>query len=357
VSAPDERRRRRPWSCGVGLLVTTVFCVGTAAAAAPRLDRLDRFRELAATRLSLAQVIDADAAAYRDAYGLLDEEIVESLNSGGVFASLAFLQERLEAFAEAWGAAMLEIRRIGPLVVGAFKLGEGSGGTSLRVYGRLRDEAALLDVLDRGGRPRVFPLAPTPRGPVQFLVAWEGSGSGRGTRAFRVDLVRHHGDGVRTIWTTADVIPEGLQVKTWSIRGTDVRVRYEARYPGWTPGCEPQTETEDVYRLAADGSTFTRTGRQTFNAWHRELRSTVAALFAALASGDRAALTTAVPDTRLRSRLPATLRPESACDAPEGPGPDAVSVAASVADGRPWTLTFRRAGPRWRLTAAEPVLQ
>jgi hypothetical protein len=357
VSALVARRRRGPWSCGVGLLVTTVLCVGTVTGAAPRLDRLDRFRELAATRLSLAQVIDADAAAYQDAYALLDEEIVESLNSGGVFASLAFLQERLEAFAEAWGAALLEIRQIGPLVVGAFKLGEGSGGTSVRVYGRLRDEAALLDVLDRGGRPRVFPLPSTARAPVQFLVAWEGSGSGRGTRAFRVDLVRHRGDGVRTVWTTAELIPEGLEVRNWTIRGTEVRVRYEVRYPGWTPGCESQTETEDVYRLAADGGTFVRAGRQTYNAWHRELRTAVATLFAALAAGDRATLGAAVPDARLRARLPATLRSEPACDAPEGSGPDAVSVAASVADGRPWTLTFRRAGPRWRLTAAEPVLQ
>jgi hypothetical protein len=333
-----------------------VLCISAGAGAAPRPDRLDRFRELAATRLSLAQVIDADAAAYQDAYALLDEEIVESLGSGGVFASLAFLQERLDAFGEAWGAAQLEIGRIGPLVVGAFKLGEGSGSASVRVYGKLRDEAALLDVLDRDGRPRVFPLTSTARGAVQFVIVWEGTGSGRGTRTFRLDLVRQHGEGVRTIWTTAELIPEVLEVRSWSLRGTEVRVRYEARYPGWTPGCESQTETEDVYRLAADGSTFVRAARQTYNGWHRELRAAAAALFAALAAGDRAALGAAVPDARLRAKLPGALSPEPACDAPEGRGPDAVSVAAS-ADGRPWTLTFRRAGPRWRLTAAEPVLQ
>jgi hypothetical protein len=34
-----------------------------------------------------------------------------------------------------------------------------------------------------------------------------------------------------------------------------------------------------------------------------------------------------------------------------------VSIAATAADRRPWALTFRRSGARWRLTAAAPVLQ
>ena len=47
---------------------------------------------------------------------------------------------------------------------------------------------------------------------------------------------------------------------------------------------------------------------------------------------------------------------DPACDARETAGGDAVSVAAA-ADRHPWTLTFRRPGGRWRLTAAGPVLQ
>jgi hypothetical protein len=60
-----------------------------------------------------------------------------------------------------------------------------------------------------------------------------------------------------------------------------------------------------------------------------------------------------VPDKELRARLPALVS-EPACDAQES-GRDAVSVAAATDDQQPWSLTFRRAGTRWRLTAAAPV--
>jgi hypothetical protein len=334
-----------------------VLSLGAAAGAARPPDRLDRFRQLAATRLSLAQIIDGDTSAYQEAYALLDEEIVESLGTGGVFASPEFLQDRLDAFREAWGAAVLDVRRVGTLVVGAFTLGDGNGATSVRVYGRLREEAALLDVLERGSRARLFTLPSAPRVPAQFLVAWEGPPSGRGTRPLRVDLVRSRGDRVHTVWTTADLFPAGLEARAWVIRGPEVRIRYELHYPGWAPGCDAQTEGEDVYRLAGDTGTFVRASRQQHNAWHRDFHNAAAGMFTALAAGDRAALGAAVPDAGLRGRLPATLRPEPACDAVEGTGPDAVSIAASAADGRPWTLTFRKVGPRWRLTAADPVLQ
>src|SRR4029450_3780037 len=64
-----------------------------AASAATPTDRLDRFRELAAAQLGLAQLLEAEppADAYREIYALLDDEIVESLGSGGVFAPLEVL--------------------------------------------------------------------------------------------------------------------------------------------------------------------------------------------------------------------------------------------------------------------------
>jgi hypothetical protein len=46
-------------------------------------------------------------------YALLDEEIVESLGTGGLYASPAFLQDRLDAFGEAWGATTVDVLRVG----------------------------------------------------------------------------------------------------------------------------------------------------------------------------------------------------------------------------------------------------
>ena len=340
------------------LLVTiaaTCTLAATRAWTGSAPDRLERFRELAASRLALGDLAEPDnpAEAYRDIYALLDDEIVDSLASGGVFASPEFLQDRLDAFGEAWGGAQIRLTRLGRLFVGAFRLTEAGGGNSVRVYGPLRDEAALLATLYREGRPSVTPLAGA--GEPQFLATWEGAPSGRGTRPLRVDLVRAHADGVRVTWSTATLFPDGLHARAWAVRPGEIRLRYELRYPGWTPGCDGQTEQEDVYRLAPAQSTLTRVSRQQHNAWHRDLHAAVARLFAALAEGDEPALAAVVPDAALRARLPA-LVPEPACDAADGMR-ETVSIAATSADRRPWSLTFRRAGVRWRLTAASPVMQ
>ena len=101
--------------------------------------------------------------------------------------------------------------------------------------------------------------------------------------------------------------------------------------------------------------TLTRVSRQQHNAWHRELHAAVTRLFAALAERDEQALATVVPDPALRASLPALVS-EPACDAADGVR-ETVSIAATSADRRPWSLTFRRAGVRWRLTAAAPVMQ
>jgi hypothetical protein len=326
------------------------------AAEAP--DRLDRFRQLATTRLSSAQILDADTAteAYREAYALLDDEIVESLASGSVFASTDFLQDRLDAFGEVWGAASVRVLRVGPVLVGAFQLTDGLAGNSVRVYGRHDGDVELLGAIAREGRPSVYPLGTTGEQAAQFVVAWEGAPTGRGTRALRLDLLRWDGGRVRTAWSTVDLFPDGLYARSFRVTRSDLRLRYELHYPGWTPGCDGQTEQEDVYRIAPGGATVTRASRQQFNVWHRDLRQSVSRFFTAVEAGDRAAIATLVPDARLRERLPSGLRPETACDAPDQRNPDAVSVAA-VAANAPWQLTFRRAGPAWRLSAAAPVIQ
>lgn len=328
-----------------------VLTVATTSAA----DRLERFRELAQSRLAAQAVgIDAGADAHREILALVDDEIVESLGSGGVFASTEFLQERLDGFAEAWGGATLRIHRMGTLVVGAFQLSEAPAGGFVRVYGRLGAEAALLATLARDGRPTVHPLPRATGGTPQCLVAWEGAPSGRGSRALRLDLVRQRGDGVHTVWSLGDG-DEPLMARAHRVRGGEVEVRYELHYPGWTPGCDRQTEQEDVYRLAPSG-TFARVSRRQLNPWHQALRQAAARLFTALAGGDRGALAAVVPDASLRSRLPTSLTPEPACDAADGTNPTAASVAAAAARG-PWALTFRRTGGRWHLTAATPVLE
>ena len=128
------------------------------------------------------------------------------------------------------------------------------------MYGRVGGEAGLLKVVQGPGRPSVYALPPAPGGAVQFVVAWEGPGSGRGTRALRLDLVRQAGDDARVVWTSADVFPDGLVVRSYRVRGSEIVVRYEMHYAGWIPGCEPQTEQEDVYRLTPTG-VFAQIGR------------------------------------------------------------------------------------------------
>jgi hypothetical protein len=344
---------RRARAATLVILLLAGSCAIAAARGAP--DRLERFRDLARTRLGLAELVDPEnpAEAYRDIYALLDEEIVESLASGGVFASVEFLQDRLDAFGEAWGGAHIRLVRIGRVLVGAFRLTDGVAGNSVRVYGRLRDEAALLTTMYREGRPVLHQLPPAGEGGLQFIAAWEGAPSGRGTRELRVDLVRTHGDGVRIAWSTAPLFPDGLYARSYSVRAPDIRVRYELHYPGWTPGCDGQTEQEDVFRIGPGPAPVTRVTRQQHNPWHRDLHVTVSGLFAALAAGDDAAVASVVPDRDLRARL-SGLSAETACDAADS-AREAVSIAATGPEGRPWNLTFRRAGARWRLTGATPV--
>jgi hypothetical protein len=347
----------RVYPAAAALAVSLFAAAGTTTAGSV-VDRLDRFRELVSGRLGAAHVLDDPAArdTYREVYALLDEEIVESLNSGGVFASTAFLQDRLDGFSDAWGGAAARIVRLGPLTVGVFQLGERTAGNSVRVYGRLRDEVALLTATARDGRPTLFPLAPGPGGAVQFLVAWDEAPSGIGARPVRLDVMRQHADGVRVVWSTADIYPDTLMAREYTVRGSELRVRYQLRYPGWVPGCEGQTEQEDVLRLTPATGTYTRVAQRSFDGWHRELRAAATQLFAAVATSDRRTLTALVPDVKVRERLPRKLESEPVCDAPSGTRGEQVAVAASDGDGAPWTLLFQRDGCRWRVNAALRVI-
>lgn len=348
---------RRSW------LPLVILLLGGAAAGEAN-DRLERFRDLAGNRHATLQLGPSprSAAEEREIYALLDEEVVQNLASGGLFASAGFLQERLEGFAEAWGGAAFHALRVGPLAVVASFLGEG-GANSVRVYGRLGTaagrplggEAALLGAVVREGRPALYALPSAPRDPAQFLVAWEGVPSGRGTRELRLDLVRLRGDDVTVAWSTGHLFPEGLWVRDYRMRGLEVTIRYELHYPGFTPGCEGQTEQEDVYRVVPERGALVRASRRHYNGWHAGLHQFVTRVLSALAKGDRETLAQLVPERRLRNALPARLDRDPACDAREPGGP--VSVAAVADAQRPWTLTFLSSGTGWRLTAAGPMLQ
>ena len=207
----------------------------------------------------------------------------------------------------------------------------------------------------REGRPVLHLVPPVGDGSLQFIAAWEGAPSGRGTRELRVDLVRTHDDGVRIAWSTAPLFPDGLYARSYAVRSPDIRVRYELHYPGWTPGCDGQTEQEDVFRVApgrADGDARHPTAAQRV-AW-RAARA-VSGLFAGAgrrrdAGGQRRAR------PRFRARL-SGLRARSRPATPPTARGRGLSIAATGPDRRPWSLTFRRAGARWRLTGASPVLQ
>ena len=232
------------------------------------------------------------------------------------------------------------------------KMTTRSGGNSVRVYGALRDEPALLTAFYREGRPTV--LAPGGgREGAQFLVAWEGTASGWGTRPLRVDALRPRATACawcgrrRPCWPrgcargagaarrgAAHPLRAALSRLGAGLRGADGA---GGRLPAGRGPATSRARSPPARRLAP-----------------RPARGRSSASLAALAARDRAALAALVPDRRLRGRLPAALRAEPSCDAPE-------SAEAGVRWPRsptrqPWALTFRHAGARWRLTGATPVL-
>lgn len=340
----------------LGIAVLTIRSVALAAAAP---DRLERFREIARGGLATIDVagVERAAAALREIYELLDEEMIESLGSGGVFASPGYLQDRLDAFNSAWGAAVLKVAKHGNVLVGAFRLSDALTGNSVRVYGKVRGEATLFAAIHHDGAPTVHPITSASGAPVQFLVAWAGATAARGTQAVRIDLLRVEGERLKTVWSSPAALNEEPIVRTYSVRNGEIRLRYELHYPGWTPGCAGQAEQEDLFRYAPAQRTFVLARRQVHGAAHREFHAVVERLVSAVNHKDVRALGQLVPDARLRARLPASLGREPACDAPDPSNPAVVSVPVTAGEEhRPWTLGFRKAGTAWRLTSAEPVM-
>jgi hypothetical protein len=367
--------RRAMWPALCALFALAV-CTPVAGAG----DRLERFRALAAGDLAAAQ-LDGGSEVDRvvsELYALVDEEIVESLETGSPFSSVEFIQERLDGLASAWGGAAFRVLRppAGPgrpiLTVAVLSLTGVPGSGSMRVYGSGPGGVLPLRTATYDGLPEVHGWPAARDGAPQWLMSWTGAASGRGVRPVRLELWRQRGGEAARAWSTADLFPDGLWASAVAVRRGEISIRYELRYPGWKPGCDGQTEQEDTYHVAA-GDVPGLARRHVVNGWHRDLGTAVDRFFAALGRRDARRLSELVPDARVRSRLPAGLRPEPACEAqsPDTPG---VVVVAATDEGRageaapsgsvagrppsPWSLWWTRAaGGAWRLSAAEPVLQ
>jgi hypothetical protein len=358
--------RFRTCVCACWLTIRLVDPSGPAAAT----DRLDRFRQLAASHLAALELSGADSSAevFREIYALLDDEILESLAAGSVFASEGFLQERLDAFTNAWGGSAFRVLNLpeGNLTLGSFQLSARAGGNSVRVYRRLGNRAERLAAIHRAGIPHLFLMPPARSGQAQFLVLWVGPLSLRGSPLLQMELWRQQDDRVRVAWTTSALFGPEFDALSYTVRGQELVVRYAARYPGWKPGCEGQTEQEDHYRYVPTSETFLLVRRQVDNGWHRELHATVERLLVALWEGDERTLSALGLPSQLARRLPERLEPEPVCDMWDGPSPQVVTVSATApGDPQPWGLRFRRTPQGWGFGGAErlpgqvgtPVLQ
>jgi hypothetical protein len=343
-------------------LVLWLALAGSGAAAPPR-DRLERFRELASERLATVEDTGGalDPAVQDEIEALLDDEVLESLRSGGPFASLAFIRDRLEAFGNAWGGASLRLEPLrGGFLLGRFRLSAKGVANSIRLYGVTANGPSLIRSWREDGVPEIYPW-PERGGAPGFLVVWAGGQTGWGSWPARVTLWRVRSGSVTATWRSAERYPEALWVARLAVARETVFIRYELRYPGWKPGCEVQSEQEDLHRVDAASGNLTLVSRRLFNGWHRELQATVTRFFAAVAAGDGRGIAGLVPDAGLRAKLPGGLSPEVACDvqSPERPGTVMVAASAPLPDGRrsPWALWWSRGPAGWRLRGAAPVLQ
>jgi hypothetical protein len=339
------------------LLALTLTASGVTAG--PE-DRLDQFREIAA-RYAEGADPEADAALLSRLFEVVDAEVGENLRSGRPFSSAAFIQERLLAFSDAWGGVTAKIVDAGqkttdPALLGLVTVTRGEPRGSLRFYGRSGSRFSLLGAALHQGQVEVREWP----GPRQFLASWSSPEEGAASRTFYLELWRFPaGTAPSRVWSSEGTSPEGRRATGFAVRGRQLVVRNDVRYPGWKPGCAGQTEYEDVYRQPLRGKGLTLVKRRVMNGWHRELQSAVTRLYAALGADDRRTLTELVADPSLSVRLPRDLRADPACDERDPAAPATVSVAATREhDGRqvPWSLVWRR-GPRgWRVAAASPVL-
>ncbi len=348
-------------------LMALVGLAGLAVPPADAADRVARFRALGLAHGAAEAGDPAAAAGLADELlALVDAEVLDSLRTGGPFASAAFVREQLEALGSAWGGMSLGLVAAGrrdpaaPLVAvlglaGATPLG------SVRVYGGRGEDARLVAATTHPGRPEAHAWPAGPDGAARLAVSWTGAGAPHTGHRLWLEIWRLGGAaGAEPLWRSAEVFPAGLAATGVRVRPGEITIRYAASYEGWRAGCAEQTEHEDVFRGTTAGAGLRLASRRVLNPWHRELHEALGRFFRALGAGDRRALATLVPDPRVRDRLPARLAAEGACDQREPAGTGAALVAATEAHGdglHAWSLRWVRRSGAWQLTAATPVLQ
>src|SRR5262249_2390125 len=155
----------------------------------------------------------------------------------------------------------------------------GDSRGSLRLYGQSPEGRGPLASTSHEGivEAREWPDAS------HVLASWSGIEAGRGSRPLHLELWRLlPAAGPPRAWNSGDAVPDELRAIGFVTRKDQLVVRYEVRYPGWKPGCQDQTEHEDMFRRSAGNVGLTLVRRRIVNAWHRELQSAVTRLFAAL---------------------------------------------------------------------------
>ena len=296
--------------------------------------------------------------AIREVYAILDEEIVENLNTEGPFASEAFIQERLDAFTERWGWGHFAIWRLKALpsqLIASIQLTPNGMGSSVRVYARQAGRYTLAHVAQRDAVPIVTEMPGARSGVAHILVGWVGPPSGHGTSPLLLELIRLNGPGGRSVWSSQSLFPADLQVLEFRMERDGFVIRYPTQYPGRKPGCDGETDHVDRYRYDPTKEVLQLVTRTVMNGWHQELyQHAVRPLLDALSSRNDPALKSLVPSLALRQQLPMELAILPACDEalpPSAPTEVRVLVEEAGAQQAPTLLTllFRRSQRGWTL--------
>ncbi len=247
--------------------------------------------------------------------------------------------------------------RVGRLMVGAFQMSDAPGVNSVRVYGRLGGEAALLTTLSREGRPTRLSVgagARRPR-PVRRRLGRARHGPRHPQPAPRprpparrrppgrlvVDRpVSRRADGARVLGARQRD-PRALRARLSRSRTRAARDRPR---PKTCSAPRRRAARSSVARRASSTAGIESFGRRwpsSSTRWRRVTR--------------RAWRSSCPTSTFAVGFRPACGPTPHATRADSAANPQSVSVAAT-AERTPWALTFQRGGARWRLVAAGPVL-
>ena len=337
-------------------------------------DRLERFRELVQPASRRAGAAGAEAArrALGEMYALLDDEIVESLRSGGPFASRGVPSGAPRRVRRGLGRGALRVhrverrgRRAGAHARRCSASPACASRDAARVRGRRRDRsgpALLGEVTARP--PEVYPWPARPRRRRALRGGWEGAPLGAtGPPAARRALERRRATARRgVVWSSADSVP-GRPVGGRSgtsgrrdrgaLRAALSRVDAGLRGPDRAGGRLPRPRAD---RRARPGAAPRRSTAGTASCGAAAARALRGARGRRPARARRAG-------ARRRAAAPAAGEPAwpsppatRGCGQPGAP----FVVAATAVRRRPARAVVAHLGrgPRgWRLTAAAPVLQ